>query len=140
MKRDTAHSEIHITPLKTYLSVGAALLILTAITVTVAQIDLGGWNAIVAVAIASIKAVLVAFIFMHLLYDKKIFLVIFSVSIVFLTIFIALTMFDIISRGDIDPINDQPISAKAAMYDNLKPDSTSHHNEASESGEENQAH
>ena len=140
MKHEAAHSAVHITSLKTYLGVGAALLILTAITVGVAQINLGGWNAIVAVVIASIKAVLVAFIFMHLLYDKKIFLVIFSAAVIFLTIFIALTMFDIISRGDIDPQLDRPISSKAAMYDNLKPDSTAHHDEASESAEEKQAH
>jgi cytochrome c oxidase subunit 4 len=140
MKDKAAHSSIHITPLKIYLGVGAALFILTGLTVTVAQINLGGWNAIVAVVIASIKATLVAFIFMHLLYDKKIFLVIFSAAIVFLTIFIALTMFDVVSRGDINPQSDQTISAEAAMYKNLKADTTSHHDEAAESGEENQAH
>ena len=117
----------HITPLRIYLGVGIALIVLTAITVSVAQIDLGGWNAIVAVLIASIKATLVAFIFMHLWYDRKIFLVIFSVAILFLTIFIALTMFDILSRGAIDQTIAVPIEKKAGMYEQRGGDSTANH-------------
>lgn len=124
MSRQSVKSGHHVTPLRIYLGVGIALVILTAITVGVAQINLGGWNAIVAVFIASIKATLVAFIFMHLWYDRKIFLIIFSVSIMFLTIFIALTMFDILSRGHIDEASARPIIPKAKMYEKLESDTT----------------
>jgi caa(3)-type oxidase subunit IV len=103
MSENTKHDSHHVISLKVYLGTGIALLILTAVTVGVSFIHLGGWNAIVAVGIASVKALLVALIFMHLLYDKKIFLVIFSTAIVFLGLFLALTMFDILSRGDIYP-------------------------------------
>jgi caa(3)-type oxidase subunit IV len=91
----------HVLPLRTYLGVAFALFILTAVTVGVSLIQLGGWNAIVAVGVASVKALLVALIFMHLKYDKKIYLVIFVVAMTILTVFIALTMFDTLRRGDI---------------------------------------
>jgi caa(3)-type oxidase subunit IV len=126
----------HVLPLKTYLATGAALLALTAITVGVSFIHLGGWNAIVAVGIASIKALLVALIFMHLLYDKKVFLVIFSTAIVFLGIFLALTMFDILSRGDIYPDVGQQIEKSAPMYENMEA-SPSHDHDSGQDSESN---
>ena len=116
----------HVTPLKVYLATGGALFILTIATVGISFIHLGGWNAIVAVAIATIKAALVAFIFMHLLYDKKIFLIVFSVAIVFLGILISLTMFDVLSRGDVNAITASPINQEAPMYKNMPQDTTSH--------------
>jgi len=126
MSNRSASAKPHVIPLKTYLAVGFALMVLTGITVTVSFINLGGWNAIIAVGIASVKASLVAFIFMHLLYDKKIFLVIFIVAITFLTIFIALTtMFDTVSRGQINFESDKPIEYRAKMYNNIKPDTSS---------------
>ena len=121
---DKSHTtKPHVIPLKVYLAVAAVLMVLTAVTVGVSFIHLGGWNAIVAVGIASIKALLVAFIFMHLWYDKKIYLVIFSVALLFLTVFIALTMFDTLRRGDIYTITDQPIEKDAVIYKERQADS-----------------
>ncbi len=111
----------HVVPAKTYIAVGVALLLLTAVTVGVSFIHLGGWNAIAAVGIASVKALLVALIFMHLLYDKKIFLIIFSTAILFLGIFLALTMFDILSRGEIYPDYEKPIEKSAVIYEKSDP-------------------
>lgn len=111
----------HIIPAKTYIAVGVALLLLTAVTVGVSFIHLVGWNAIAAVGIASVKALLVALIFMHLLYDKKIFLIIFSTAILFLGIFLALTMFDILSRGEIYPDYEKPIEKSAVIYEKSDP-------------------
>ena len=45
------------------------LLVLTVVTVGVAQFDFGNWNIIVAMFVASIKAALVAMFFMHLKYE-----------------------------------------------------------------------
>ena len=112
---------VHVLPLRTYLGVAAALFILTAVTVWVSLIDLGCWNAIVAVGVASIKALLVALIFMHLKYDKKIYLIIFVSGLAFLTVFIALTMFDTLRRGDIHGESEGQIR-DAVIYDG--PDTT----------------
>lgn len=106
----------HVLPVSTYLGVGAALLVLTAITVWVAQFHFGEWNLIVAMAVAVTKALLVAFIFMHLLWDNKIYLVIFSSSVLFLGIFIVLTMFDTMRRDDIYDFVEKPINPKAVIY------------------------
>lgn len=62
----------HIQPGYIYRNILIALLILTVITVGVAQIHFGGvWNIIVAMIVASIKAALVAMYFMHLKYEDK---------------------------------------------------------------------
>jgi mono/diheme cytochrome c family protein len=64
-------------------------------------VDLGRLNFIVAMAIASFKACLVALIFMNLWYDKKENGVIFATSFLFLAIFIVLTSTDLFFRGDV---------------------------------------
>ncbi len=73
MAQHTGHSEgsaHHIIPFDTYLKVFGALIVLTVVTVGAAQIDFGAFNAIVAFAIATVKATLVLAIFMHLKYDN----------------------------------------------------------------------
>ncbi len=118
----------HISPLKIYLGIGFALLALTAITITVSFIDLRGWNVVVALIIASIKGSLVALYFMHLRYDKRFYSIVFTMGLLFLSIFIALTMFDTLRRGDIDITKASPIKKEATIYQNMTaPDSTSGH-------------
>ena len=117
-------SHHHITPFRTYLAVGLSLGVLTVITVVVSFVDLGGWNAVVAVGIASIKAALVALVFMHLLYDKKILLVIFLTGLLFLSIMIIFLMFDILRRDDIWEESAEPIKKQAIIYEEMLTDST----------------
>lgn len=108
---------VHVLPLPVYLGVGALLLVLTVVTVGVSYIPLGGFNVVVALLIASIKSLLVAFIFMHLLWDNKLMLTIFVTAILFLTIFITLTMFDTMDRGLVNPETKKPIREQAVIYD-----------------------
>ena len=91
----------HITPLKTYLIVFFSLLFLTAITVYSAQYDFGSFNIVLALIIASSKASLVLLFFMHLYYDNKINLAFILASVLFLAIFIGITMVDTESRSAI---------------------------------------
>jgi cytochrome c oxidase subunit 4 len=64
------HIELgHILPRKVYLWVFIALLVLTVITLMAAGIDFGNFNLVVAMLIASVKALLVALYFMHLKYE-----------------------------------------------------------------------
>ena len=123
MKKDK-HAE-HILPYRLYFGVAAALMVLTAVTVMVSFVNLGGWNAVVAVGIATIKALIVAFFFMHLLYDKKINLFIFSIALVMVGIFIILTMFDTLRRADIYDFTAKPIKENAVIYDKTPANSTS---------------
>jgi len=112
-----SHSHHHILPLKVYINVGLALLVLTVVTVAAAQIDLGPMNVVLAMLIAGSKAMLVALYFMHLKYDNKLFLAIFVGGILFLVLFIVFTMFDTERRGDIEAFKADPIQPAAAMYD-----------------------
>jgi len=61
----------HVLPMKVYINVFVILLFLTALTVIVAQFDFGSLNAFIAIAVATVKATLVAMYFMHLKYDDK---------------------------------------------------------------------
>lgn len=115
-KESSQHGHHHVLPLSTYLGVAAALLVLTAITVWVAQFHFGEWNLVVAMIVAATKAILVALIFMHLLYDNKLYLVVFASSVLFLAIFIIITMFDTLRRDDIYDFLEKPIHSNAAMY------------------------
>ena len=61
----------HAVNVRGYLSVFAALLVLTVVTVAVASLDLTeGMTVAVAIAIATFKAALVALFFMHLKGEK----------------------------------------------------------------------
>ncbi len=119
MSSQTSEHAVHIIPLRVYLGIGATLLLLTAVTVWVSTIHLGPWNIVVALAIAAVKATLVAFFFMHLFYDNKLYFLVFTLGILFLALFIGLTMIDTMRRGDLYEELGKPIRDHAAMYDSL---------------------
>lgn len=108
--------KIHISPIRTYLAVALGLFVLTGITVAASFIDLGAFNIALALAIASVKALLVALFFMHLFYDNKLYLIVFGAALFFLTIFITLTMFDTSYRGEIYKEQARPINSEAKIY------------------------
>ncbi len=105
-----------ILPLRLYVQVAVALIVLTAVTVAISFVDLGGWNAIVALAVAGSKAMLVVLYFMHLKYDRKVNFYVFMIGVLFVTVFIGLTMFDTLRRADIYEIQSQPIHPDAQIY------------------------
>ncbi len=91
----TAH--VHGGP-KAYGATLAALLVLTAITVFVAQFDFGSINVVVALTVATMKASLVALIFMHLRWDKPVNAIIAVSGFLFLGLLLMFCMTDIDSR------------------------------------------
>jgi cytochrome c oxidase subunit 4 len=82
-------------PLPTYFGVWIALLVGTVLTYYAAKIDLGVFNAAVALTIATTKALLVTLFFMHLkgASEKLLKLVVIS-TIFFLFLLLALSMAD----------------------------------------------
>jgi cytochrome c oxidase subunit 4 len=66
------HDSSHVVPVSTFLKVLIALLVLTVITVLAAKVDMGKWNIVGAMVIASVKASLVIWIFMHGKYENRI--------------------------------------------------------------------
>lgn len=112
---------VHITPVKTYLAVAAALITMTGLTVAISFIDLGPFNITVALLIASVKALLVAFFFMHLFWDNKLYLILFASGLLFLTIFLTLTMFDTETRGSVNRQSKERINKESSIYQTPDP-------------------
>ncbi|MBS1513703.1 MAG: cytochrome C oxidase subunit IV family protein [Bacteroidetes bacterium] len=81
-----------------YILVFFGLLALTAITVSIAGLNLGSLTLTVALVIATIKTCLVANYFMHVKFDSPIFKVFIAVCIVIFATMIGLTFFDLIFR------------------------------------------
>jgi cytochrome c oxidase subunit IV len=92
------HSE-HVVPLKTNVAVWLALLVLTGVTTAIAFVDLGPLNTIVALVIATCKALLVVLIFMHVKYasDKLVKVVVIS-AVFFLLLLLGLSLADYSTR------------------------------------------
>jgi cytochrome c oxidase subunit 4 len=91
------HSESSLT---LYIGIWITLLAGTALTVFAARIDLGPFNAAVALTIATVKALLVALFFMHIkgAHEKLLKLVVIS-TVFFLFILLALSMADYGTRA-----------------------------------------
>lgn len=92
-------SDAHSSGIGAYLGVFAALMVLTGLTVWAAFQHLGVWNTPVALAIAVTKALLVAWIFMHLRYSPKLTIFVVSASILWLAFLILITGSDYLTRS-----------------------------------------
>ncbi len=97
----SSHSGHHADHTKLYATTLAGLLVLTAITVAASYVNFGSANIVVAMLIATIKASLVAMIFMHLKDDKPVNAVIFTSSLIFLGIFLGFCLLDADSRDKV---------------------------------------
>ena len=89
----------HIVPRKIYYLIFGVLLVLTALTVAVAYLDLGALNAVVAMTIACAKATLIVLYFMHARYGSRLVWVFLGAGVMWLGVLIALTMSDYVGRG-----------------------------------------
>jgi len=89
----------HVSPRSTYFAIFAALMVLTAITIGVAFVNLGPFNFPVALSIAITKATLVILFFMHVKYSSRLTKLILGTGFFFLTVLFVLTLSDYLSRG-----------------------------------------
>jgi cytochrome c oxidase subunit 4 len=90
----------HVTSRAFSVTLGIGLLVLTAITVKAAFIDLGPWNPVVALLIATIKAVLVVLFFMHVKgASEKLTAAVVVSGFFFLGILLALSLADYMTRS-----------------------------------------
>lgn len=94
----------HIVSTRIYYTICGLLLLLTAITVGVAYIDLGALNNVVAIAVAVTKATLVILYFMHLRYSPRLTWIVISAGFFWLGALITFTLADTLSRGWLTPV------------------------------------
>jgi cytochrome c oxidase subunit IV len=89
----------HIISSKLYYAIWITLLVLTVVTALVARVDLGPFNTIVALVIATFKALLVVLFFMHVKYtSEKLTKTVIVAAIFWLLLLLALSMADYTTR------------------------------------------
>ena len=99
-KIDPEHQEeVHIVKPATYGIIFGSLLLLTALTTGMSYVDMGVFNAVVALAIACVKASLVVLFFMHLHYSSRLLKLTVAAGLFTFCLLISLTMTDYISRA-----------------------------------------
>ena len=90
-----AHDEHHALPVPMLVGCWLGLMALTGLTVwTAVNLDLGQFNLVLAMLIATAKASLVLSIFMHLAFDKGFNFMIFATSILAVVLFVAIAFID----------------------------------------------
>ncbi len=90
----------HITSFREHFSTYVSLVILTIMTVAVSVFgaDLLSLTVLTAMAIATTKAVVVGYYFMHLKYDPMIYRLLVGVVMLLFVVFMVLTIFDYVFR------------------------------------------
>jgi cytochrome c oxidase subunit 4 len=89
----------HVAPIRLYLTIFAALLVGTAVTVAVAFFDFGAMNNVIMLAIAITKALLVVLFFMHVRWGTRLTWVVAGAGFFWLLILFTITMSDYMTRG-----------------------------------------
>jgi cytochrome c oxidase subunit 4 len=100
------------------LAVFAALLAMTGLTVAVAYQDLGRLSAVVALAIASVKAGLVVLYFMHVRYASKLIRLYAAAGFIFVAIMLGITMSEVAGRSpqpSADPLRASGAPVRGAL-------------------------
>lgn len=89
-----AHAGPHVLPPRVLLATGGALLALTVTTVALSLVDFGRANVVIALAVATLKASLVALFFMHLKYSNRFLLVVIASAALFAALMIGFVLLD----------------------------------------------
>ncbi len=85
----------HIVSSKLYWAIWIVLIFLTGLTAGIATVDLGRFNTVIALLIASIKATIVVLFFMHVKYtSEKLTKMVIVTAMFWLLILLALSMAD----------------------------------------------
>ena len=117
---EESHSQHHGGP-KIYTANLFALLFLTIITVAAASFNFGSANVVIALAIATVKATLVALFFMHLIWDKPVNGIIAIAGFLFLGIFLMFDFLDVTSRNAFLPRNLPNMENATPAPDSMNP-------------------
>jgi cytochrome c oxidase subunit 4 len=96
--QDETEKSVHIVGYRTYVYVWIALLLLLAATIAVAKVEFSKYSVFVNLLIATVKAGLVLFFFMHLKDEKWLLKALFFMVIATLTAVIALFFADVMFR------------------------------------------
>lgn len=98
---DAGHpgNEQHIVGPMTYLTIFVILLICTGLTIGASYVEMYAWNAVVAIAIAVIKATLVVLFFMHIKYSSRLMKLTVGAGLFTFLVLVGMSLADYISRA-----------------------------------------
>ncbi|HMN94843.1 MAG TPA: cytochrome C oxidase subunit IV family protein [Phycisphaerales bacterium] len=85
----------HLVPMSTLIGTAVVLLALTFFTVAARWLDVGEFNIVIALAIATVKATLVGLYFMHLRWDRPFNVLTFVGSVAFVGLFMGFALIDV---------------------------------------------
>ena len=100
---ETHEESVHVVSPKVYFAVAAALMVLLVLTYAVAQVDLGPFNIVVALAIAFTKAILVVLFFMEIKWSSRLTWLIAGAGLLWLVLLVGGTLDDFLTRAHILP-------------------------------------
>ena len=103
----------HPAPMPLLFLVFGALIFLTILTVATSSIDLGEFGFLIAMAIATMKAFLVCAFFMHMWWDKGFNVLVFFSSLLFVSLFIGMTMLD--TGSNLETIDAFPTTEESSL-------------------------
>lgn len=103
----------HPAPLPLLFGVFIALVGLTIATVVTSNIELAQFAFPIAMAIATLKAFLVGAFFMHMWWDKGFNILVFLSSLLFVTLFIAMTMLD--TGSNLEQVENFPTTETSSL-------------------------
>ena len=93
------HQQPHIVSPAVYLTIVCILLVLTGVTVAASYVEMYVFNAVVALAIAAIKMMLVVLFFMHVKYSSKLTKLTVGAGIFTFLILVGMTLSDYMTRA-----------------------------------------
>lgn len=94
------NEEQHITSFREHFGTWLALILLTIMTISISIFgaDLLSLTVVTALAIASTKALVVGYYFMHLKYDSPFYRIMVGIVVLLFMVFMVLTIFDYVLR------------------------------------------
>jgi cytochrome c oxidase subunit IV len=107
LTRETGHDAGHEPGAPGYVAVWLALVVLATATLFLSRAVTGGWGLVVALVIASAKAVLVAAFFMHLASGRPTHRIVFAVAMGFLVLLVIGMLADVGTRSIASPYVDE---------------------------------
>lgn len=99
----SAHEAPHIVPVRRYLWVLAALLLLLSLSAASALLKLGVWNPTINMAISVMKTLLVMSVFMHETAARNLTRLASSLGFIWLAILLTFSLLDFLTRPVIPP-------------------------------------
>ena len=91
----------HVTPVRRFIWILVALLILLALSAGSALVKLGTFNTVINIVISIMKTLLVMTVFMHETEARALTRLVSAVGFIWLTLLISLTLFDVLTRSPV---------------------------------------